>query len=117
MLPRFSKSCAILIVALAVTLLAASFASACPTCKEGLDANDPEHAGMVQGYFYSILFMMSMPYILLSAFGFYMYQLVKKARRQKEAQAQAASLTSEQQPQQAFSGEPTQVQNAELLEV
>ena len=107
----------ILIVALAVTLLAASFASACPTCKDGMEANDPEHAGMVQGYFYSILFMMSMPYILLSAFGLYMYQLVKKARKQKEAQAQAASLASEQQPQRAFSSEPAQVQNAELLEV
>ncbi len=46
-----------------------------------------------------------------------MYQLVKKARKQKEAQAQAASLTSEQQPQRAFSSEPAQVQNAELLEV
>ena len=60
--------------------------------------------------------MMSMPYILFSAFGLYMYQLVKKARKQKEAQAQAASLTSEQQPQRAFS-EPAQVQNTELLEV
>ncbi len=102
---------AALLIGLAAVLLAPHVASACPTCSEGLAANDPEHAGMVQGYFYSILFMMSMPYILLSAFGLYVYQLVKKARKQKEAEQQAASVVVRQETA------PAPAETAELLEV
>jgi hypothetical protein len=48
-------------------------------------ANDPEHEHMVKGYFYSILFMMGMPYLLLTSFGLYMYWEVKKARARNAA--------------------------------
>jgi hypothetical protein len=48
-------------------------------------ANDPEHEHMVKGYFYSILFMMGMPYLLLSSFGLYMYLQVRKARARDAA--------------------------------
>ena len=58
----------------------ASAASACPTCKDGVAANDPEHVGMVKGYFYSILFMMGTPYVVITCFGLYMWRQVKLAR-------------------------------------
>ena len=70
---------AMVFFALAAVLLTAGIAAACPTCKDGMAANDPEHAHMVKGYFYSILFMMGMPYLLLTSFGLYMYREVRKA--------------------------------------
>jgi len=78
--------------------LAALFAAprqsvACPTCKDGMAANDPEHEHMVKGYFYSILFMMGMPYLLLSSFCLYMYLEVRKARARDAAKASADSRT------------------------
>ena len=53
---------------------------ACPTCKDGLAQNDPLGASLVQGYFWSILFMMSMPFLIISALGGYFYYEVRKAR-------------------------------------
>src|SRR5215471_19979174 len=74
-----------LIVALAAFFAAPRSSVACPTCKDGMAANDPEHEHMVKGYFYSILFMMGMPYLLLSSFGLYMYLEVRKARASNSA--------------------------------
>ena len=56
---------------------------ACPTCKEGLAQSDPHHDAMVQGYFWSILFMMSMPFVIFGSLATYFYLAVKKARRQQ----------------------------------
>jgi heme/copper-type cytochrome/quinol oxidase subunit 2 len=75
----------VLLLALAVVLLAANAALACPTCSEAANANDPEHQGMVKGYFYSILFMMGMPYTVFTCFGLYMYREVRKARAARDA--------------------------------
>jgi hypothetical protein len=68
-----------------IVLLVANLASACPTCKDGVDANDPQHAGLVRGYFYSILLMMGMPFALISCFSLYMYREVLKARARDAA--------------------------------
>lgn len=68
------------IVALAVVLLAADAAWACPTCKEALASADGDNANMVRGFFWSILFMMSMPFLLVGIFSTVMYRAVKKAR-------------------------------------
>jgi hypothetical protein len=73
-----------LVAALAVVLLFAATASACPNCKEALAANDPEHSGVVKGYFYSILFMMGMPFAFLGCFSLYMYRQVLRARAERE---------------------------------
>jgi len=78
---------ACLVVALAALFAAPSSSVACPTCKDGMAANDPDHEHMVKGYFYSILFMMGMPYLLLSSFGLYMYLEVRKARARDAAKA------------------------------
>src|ERR1043166_8824416 len=53
-------------------LAAATIAEACPGCKEALNANDPNHQNIVRGYFWSILFMMGMPYVTLVSFGGYL---------------------------------------------
>jgi len=58
------------------------FAEACPTCKESLSEND---AQMVRGYFWSIMFMMAMPFSILTAMSTYFYMLVRKAHKLKAA--------------------------------
>jgi hypothetical protein len=82
-----------------ICLLAATFVAviclhdvvlACPTCKNGLD-NDPAHSSMVQGYFFSIIFMMSMPFLILGGLGAYFYYEVHRAR---VAQSRAVSPAS-----------------------
>lgn len=73
------------LAALTIVLLVANLASACPTCKDGVAANDPQHAGLVRGYFYSILLMMGMPFALIGCFSLYMYREVLKARARDAA--------------------------------
>lgn len=76
---------------LAVVVIVASTASdalACPTCNDGLAENDPSTQAMAAGYFYSILFMMSMPFLIIGTFGSFAYLSVRKAREQ-EALSQA----------------------------
>lgn len=76
-------------------LVFASSALACPTCKENL-AGDPEAANIARGYFYSILFMLSMPPLILSGLSLYFYYEVCKARaRQAKAAAEGNSSQDE----------------------
>jgi hypothetical protein len=62
------------VLALAIVSSAASAASACPMCKEAnaQDENRP------RAYMYSILFMMSMPAVLVTVFGVGLYRLHRK---------------------------------------
>jgi len=83
------------IVLIAFTLLLtfacmAATASACPTCKDGM-AGDPAYSNMVNGYFWSILFMMSMPFLVFSVVAAYFYYEVRCARARQAAAATAAS--------------------------
>jgi heme/copper-type cytochrome/quinol oxidase subunit 2 len=59
-------------------------ASACPTCKDAM-AGDPANSNMVQGYFWSIIFMMSMPFLVFSTVAAYFYYEVCRARKQQAA--------------------------------
>ena len=78
-------------LALALLLVFADAALACPTCRENLAA-DPEAANIVRGYFYSILFMLSMPPLILSGLSLYCYYEVRKARAlQAKAAAEGCS--------------------------
>lgn len=70
-------------IVLALVLLIASVAAACPTCKEGLVQNDPHGQSIAAGYYYSILFMMSMPYLVLGTFISVAYYSIKRAQRQR----------------------------------
>ena len=69
-------------IVLALVLLIASVAAACPTCKEGLAQNDPQGQSLAAGYYYSILFMMSTPYIVLATFCSCAYYSIRRARQQ-----------------------------------
>jgi hypothetical protein len=82
---------------LAIAALAAwpALAEACPTCKDSL-AHDPAAAGMVRGYAYSILFMLSMPPLIFGSLCAYFYWEVRRARAQAAAeQGKPAELAVE----------------------
>ncbi|MBL9161329.1 MAG: hypothetical protein JNL18_01170 [Planctomycetaceae bacterium] len=72
-------------LALLVVAVFNDVATACPTCREGLAENDPHGQSMAAGYYYSILFMMSMPFIILTTFGSVCYRTVKRAQAQRDA--------------------------------
>ena len=80
------------VVAVLATAILANVASACPTCKEGVAANDPQHQSLAAGFYYSILFMMSMPYILLGTLGYVAYNSVKKAKLNQAADCGPSEL-------------------------
>jgi len=54
---------------------------ACPTCKDALADNDPAQQQLVKGYSYSIMFMMSMPFLIVGTFGSMAYLSIRRARR------------------------------------
>ena len=81
-------------LALAFTLLLALFfvdsVQACPTCKESLSENNKE---LVQGYFWSIMFMMAMPFSILTGIGTYFYVLIRKSKKNGEKTGSHKKLT------------------------
>ena len=79
-------------IVLSLVLLIASVAAACPTCKDGLAQNDPHGQSIAAGYYYSILFMMSMPYIVLGTLGSVAYYSIRRSRRQL-SEAESISAT------------------------
>jgi heme/copper-type cytochrome/quinol oxidase subunit 2 len=74
-------------------LFLADAALACPTCKENL-AHSPNAANLVRGYFWSIMFMMSMPFLLLGGLTTYFYLEVRKARVAASAAAHREPASS-----------------------
>ena len=82
---------ALMLLMLVAVATAATGALACPTCKEGLAENDPSAQSMARGYFFSILFMMSMPFVIIGTFGGAAYLSIRRARdRQEELPGQDA---------------------------
>jgi uncharacterized paraquat-inducible protein A len=81
-------------LALLVALLLAGVAAACPTCKEGLAEADPQQQSVAAGYYYSIIFMMSMPFAILGTFGSLAYLSIRRASEQQ--QADAASIATDE---------------------
>jgi hypothetical protein len=78
-------------VALLAILALAETASACPFCKEALASSGGD---LVSGFFYSILFMLSMPFLIFTGMGTYLYVLVRKARAAQAAAGQASPQAS-----------------------
>jgi uncharacterized paraquat-inducible protein A len=68
-------------LALILVFLIASVAAACPTCKEGLAQTDPHGQSIAAGYYYSIIFMMAMPFAILGTFGSLAYLSIRRAAR------------------------------------
>ena len=91
---RRCRSVAALLIAvlsIATVLSIASVAQACPACKQALASTEHARSGdPIQGVMWSILFMMSMPFLLLGGFGTYLWYIVRRARLAAEAQAAAA---------------------------
>jgi hypothetical protein len=75
---------AIVALVVALVLMIASVAAACPNCREGLAESDPEGRALAAGFYYSILFMMSMPFAILGTFGGLAYLSIRRARQQSE---------------------------------
>lgn len=71
-------------LAIALVCLIASVAAACPTCKEGLAQTDPHGQSVAAGYYYSILFMMAMPFAILGTFGSLAYLSIRRAAKQQQ---------------------------------
>ncbi len=87
-----------MLIALALVLvcLIATVAGACPTCKEGLAQTDPHGESIAAGYYYSIIFMMAMPFAILGTFGSLAYFSIRRAARQQAAESvEAANLAAQ----------------------
>ncbi len=92
-LPRTKKLIALLLLSGFVIVITTGEAWACPTCKDGMSGSDPVSVARATGYFYSILFMMAMPFVIIGTFGGAAYLSIKRAREQ-QAQAQDRSSAS-----------------------
>ena len=68
-------------LALLACLVLTAEATACPTCKEAIAGDGGSHSSLVRGYFWSIIFMLSVPPMILLGLGTYFYLLVRGARR------------------------------------
>ncbi|HEX8201964.1 MAG TPA: hypothetical protein VF590_15925 [Isosphaeraceae bacterium] len=66
------------VLALALVLLFVGEVAACPNCKEALAAQTGDAARLKDGYFYSILFMMGMPFLLLGTGALMVVRAVKR---------------------------------------
>ncbi|MEQ8790400.1 MAG: hypothetical protein RIC55_29160 [Pirellulaceae bacterium] len=74
---RLTNWLPLLLVALVVLFCAVEPAVACPTCKDSVEGAG---SNMAQGYFWSILFMLSMPFLIFGSLCTYFYLLVRAAR-------------------------------------
>jgi len=73
---------------LVVLAVGSETAWACPTCKDSL-AHDPAGMYLARGYAYSILFMLSMPPLILGSLLAYFYWEVRKAKAQQAPRIEA----------------------------
>jgi hypothetical protein len=96
-LRRLLRTIAPAVLALALVVLLHSAALACPGCKEGLAANDPAGVRAARGYFWSILFMLSMPPAILCTLGGYFYLEVRRARADRARLAERKTAAEAEQ--------------------
>lgn len=87
---RFARVAFSLLI-FAIILMTAADVLACPTCKDGIAESDPTSQAQARGYFYSILFMMAMPFVLIGTFGGAAYLSIRRAREEQSAQKLEAS--------------------------
>jgi heme/copper-type cytochrome/quinol oxidase subunit 2 len=87
MASRLPRIAVLLIAFTVVVIVLEAAAMACPSCKESLGHSDPARANMVRGYFWSILFMMSMPFLILGGLSTLFWWEIRKAKRKQAAEA------------------------------
>lgn len=68
------------ILVLTLLFVSVPLVHACPNCKDGI-AGEGTHSGLAQGFFWSILWMLSMPVLILTGLSSYFYWLVRRARK------------------------------------
>ncbi len=66
------------ILALCCLVVISDLATACPTCKEALAGGNS--ANLINGFGWSILFMMATPFVILGGLSAYFYYEIRKAR-------------------------------------
>lgn len=71
-------------IAFVAVLMLSADVMACPNCKNGMSGADPVSVARASGYFYSILFMMSMPFLIVGTFGGAAYLSIKRAREREQ---------------------------------
>ncbi len=67
------------LIAAVVLLCLPVVAEACPSCKQSLAASSNPH--LVRGFGWSIIFMLSMPFLILASLGGYFFTLIRRADR------------------------------------
>jgi uncharacterized paraquat-inducible protein A len=72
-----------LAIMLVAVLVLSAEVMACPNCKNGMSGGDPLSVARASGYFYSILFMMSMPFLIVGTFGGAAYLSIKRAKERE----------------------------------
>lgn len=86
-----SKSCCVrrsisFLASLVLVLCASTVVWACPNCRDAL-ADSPQGQGLATGFYYSILFMMSMPFIVLGTLVSVAYRSVQRAKSAQDAES------------------------------
>ncbi|QDU60039.1 hypothetical protein Pan216_08760 [Planctomycetes bacterium Pan216] len=67
-------------IAIVATLALTAVAHACPMCAEALDNTTGQAGGsLAGGFYYSILFMLSLPFSIITFFGVMFYRLHRKS--------------------------------------
>lgn len=109
---RFQKTILFLAALLVIFVVFHQTADACPTCKEGLAEGEENVA---RGYFWSILFMMGMPFLIFAGLGLYFFLTIRRAK----ARRQQSAVQSANEPAAAdyFESEETDERAGELVEV
>ena len=85
------RNYSIVLLMLLIVVAQAAIAHACPGCKQALEHADGEQSNMINGYFWSILFMLSMPFTLFGLFSGSMYLAVRRARKASGQTANSAA--------------------------
>jgi hypothetical protein len=75
-----SKPYFVPLLAICLVLALSSAAWACPGCKEALANSEGGGGDLRAGFFWSILFMLSMPFLILGGLCTAMYLAVRRAR-------------------------------------
>ena len=68
-----------------MALLVAADAFGCPNCKDGVNTADPAGLNVARGYFYSILFMLAMPFTLAGSFWAYVWREMRRQKRSDQS--------------------------------